>query len=153
MSTLKRMMAGAVGGLAGAAIMGPLHSLATRANKDGGSSGEDATEKVAKTVTRAITGHKPSGAQQKNGALFVHYAFGATMGALFGLASEVVPGTRTGLGTLFGAAVYVGAHALTVPLLGLAPGVAENGLAQEGAELAAHLAYGMVTDRVTKLLS
>jgi putative membrane protein len=151
MSAFKRIIAGAVGGLAGAAIMGPLHSLAIRGNNHGSPAGEDATEKVAKKVTHLFAGHTPEGA--KKGGMLVHYAFGATMGALLGLASEALPGTKTGLGTLFGAAVYVGAHVVTVPLLGLAPGVVENGLAQESAELAAHLAYGVVTDRVTKLLT
>ena len=153
MSTFQRMMAGAVGGLAGAAIMGPLHSLATRANKDQGPSGEDATEKVANKVAEQLPDTSLAVRRRKMARYSCIMLLAQQWERSLGLASDVIPGTRTGLGTLFGAAVYVGAHAVTVPLLGLAPGVAENGLTQEGAELTAHLAYGLVTDRVTKLLT
>jgi putative membrane protein len=90
---------------------------------------------------------KPKGGQ------IVHFAFGAGMGALYGLLAERFSPVTVGSGALFGVAVYAGAHGLAVPALDLAPSPLKNAPAQEGTELVSHLAYGMVTDAVRRVLT
>ena len=82
----------------------------------------------------------------------MHLAFGASVGALYGLLASIFPVITTGAGTVFGAAVYVGAHAITTPALGLAVSPIENGFAQESVEFASHLIYGLVTDGIRRFL-
>jgi putative membrane protein len=153
MAKLRGFIAGAVGGLGGAALMGPLHATAAKLIKLDSPQGEDATEKVANAVVRKITGRKLSRSEKAKGGQVVHFAFGAGMGALYGLLAENFSPLTMGAGAFFGMAVYAGAHTLAVPALGLAPGPLENGPAQEGAELATHLVYGLVTDTVRRVLT
>lgn len=74
------------------------------------------------------------------------------MGALYGLLAETFPPLRAGAGTLFGATLYVGAHGIAVPALGLAPSPAKHRVAQEAPELAAHLVYGLATETIRRVL-
>jgi putative membrane protein len=153
MAKLRGLIAGAIGGLAGAALMGPLHTAAAKVIDLQAPKGEDATEKVANTVVTKVTGRKLRRSKRPKGGQVVHFAFGAGMGALYGLLAENFSPLRIGAGAFFGAAVYLGAHALAVPALGLAPSPLENSPAQEGTELASHLAYGVVTDAVRRALT
>jgi putative membrane protein len=151
-SKLRVIAAGAAAGLAGAVLMGQLHKLTSKMNGHA-PKGEDATAKVAKIVTRAATRKDLPYSKRPMGGQIVHYAFGAGMGALYALIADSFPGACVGAGTLFGAAVYAGAHAAAVPALGLAPSPMRNGVKQESAELAGHLAYGAVTEGVRRLLA
>ena len=153
MAKLRGLIAGAAGGLIGAALMGSLHAAAAKVIDLQSPKGEDATEKVANAVVTKVTGRKLSRSKRPKGGQLVHFAFGAGMGALYGLLADNFSPLRIGAGALFGTALYLGAHALAVPALGLAPNPLENGPAQEGAELASHLAYGMVTDAIRRALA
>jgi uncharacterized membrane protein YeaQ/YmgE (transglycosylase-associated protein family) len=153
MGILRNVMAGALGGVAGAALMGPIHMAVARLAEPKHSKGEDATEKVAKAVAKQIAGRRLSHSGRKKGGQIVHFAFGAGVGALYGLLAEHFSPVRMGAGVLLGVGVYAGAHALAVPALGLAPGPAENGAIKEAPELAAHVVYGLVTHGMTRLLA
>ena len=153
MGKLKGLAAGAAGGFAGAALMGPVHLMAAKMIQRQSSQGEDATEKVANAVVKKATGRELERTKKKKGGQIVHYAFGVSIGVLYGLLASTFPAVTTGAGTFLGTAVYVGAHALTVPMLGLAPSPIKNDPAQEGVEFAAHLVYGLVTEGVRSVLS
>ena len=151
MGKLKAVAIGALGGLAGAALMRPLHKMTAKRMPQ--PKGEDATEKAAKGIVRRADGQRLSRLQRQRAGMAVHLAFGAGMGALYGLFASTFPRTRIGSGALFGAAVYLGAHAMAVPALGLAPSPVMNGIKREGVELASHLAYGVVTETVRRVLA
>lgn len=153
MTRIKSIIAGALGGLAGAALMGPAHQAAAKLSKAKLPQGEDATEKVAAAVAKQVAGRRLSRSSKHKGGRIVHFAFGAGTGALYGLLAEHSSLARVGAGALFGLAVYAGAHALAVPALGLAPGPAENGAVKEAPELASHVVYGLVTHGVRRLLA
>jgi len=153
MAKLRGLIAGAAGGLAGAALMGPLHAAAAKVIDLETLKGEDATEKVANAVVSKLTGRKLSRSKKPKAGQVVHFAFGAGMGALYGLLAENFSSLPPAAGAFFGTAVYLGAHAVAVPALGLAPSPLENGPAQEGTELVSHLAYGLVTDAVRRALT
>jgi uncharacterized membrane protein YagU involved in acid resistance len=57
-----------------------------------------------------------------------------------------------GFGLPFGAAVWLGAHVMTVPALGLAEPPTRQPLAKEMPELGMHFLYGTVTELVRRLL-
>jgi putative membrane protein len=153
MGKIRQFAAGAVGGLAGAALMGLSYAVVAKLIPQPAAHGDDATEKVANTVARVVAGTNLSPARKKAGGQFVHFAFGTGMGALYGLLADSFPTVSAGAGTLFGTAAYVGAHALAVPALGLARSPIKNGVAQESPELAAHLVYGLTTEAIRRALS
>ena len=70
----------------------------------------------------------------------------------YGAAVEVLPVLGTGLGMPFGAAVWLGAHVITVPVLGLSEPVTRSTPLREAVEFGAHLVYGAVVEIVRRLL-
>ena len=150
------VVGGVVGGLIGAGVMSAGHALFTTIAGDApdqpakGDQEEDATVKVADRFSRTLRG-RPLAAHEKAAASrFVHYGFGAVMGALYGAAASVSPAVAVGAGTAFGTAVWLGAHVTVVPALGLAPSPLREPPGKEARELILHLAYGVTVALVRK---
>jgi putative membrane protein len=112
---------------------------------------EDATVKVASAIL-GLAGRTLTEEQKPMAGTFVHYAFGASVGAIYGALAEFAPRVTAGLGLPFGLAVWLGAHVVTVPALGLAEPPTRQPLGKEGVELGLHLVYGVITELVRRLL-
>jgi putative membrane protein len=112
---------------------------------------EDATVKVASAILR-LGGRTLTENEKPVAGTVVHYAFGASVGAVYGALAEFAPRVAAGIGLPFGLAVWLGAHVVTVPALGLAEPPTRQPLGKEGVELGLHLVYGMVTELVRRLL-
>jgi putative membrane protein len=82
----------------------------------------------------------------------VHYAFGASMAAIYGTLLEREPVIRAGWGIPFGVVLWVGAHVIAVPALGLSEPIIRSKLPAEAAEVGAHLVYGIVAEEVRRLV-
>ena len=143
------VIGGLLGGLLGAGVMTAGHALVTGiGGKDAAPSvnqaaDDDATVKVATRVSQLVR-HRPLAPSEKARAGdLVHYGFGATMGALYGAAAAVTPVVTIGAGTAYGGAVWLGAHAIVVPALGLARSPLREPPGKEALELVLHLAYGV----------
>jgi len=80
----------------------------------------------------------------------VHYAFGGTMGAVYGALAEVSPAVRALGGTGWGTAVWIGGDEIAVPLLGLSRPNADYSLEAHAQSFAAHLVYGLTTEFVRR---
>lgn len=150
----KGLAAGVVAGLVAAWVMGQFHQLASRAPgmPEPVAGAEDSTEKTAAAVSERLFHHTLSPEEKKTAGPIVHYAFGATVAGLYGAAAEIVPAVTKGLGAPFGAAVWLGAHVVTVPALGLSKPITRSPAPTEAVELAAHLVYGAVTEALRRLL-
>ena len=149
------VVGGLLGGLVGAAAMSVAHTEITRsrppAPPPAGGREDDATVKVADALSRTLR-HAPLSERAKPlaGSL-VHYAFGATTGLVHGVVAGVTRMAGVGGGLAFGAAVWLGAHVVTVPALGLAPSPRRQPLDQEGVELALHLLFGLCAEQVRRI--
>jgi putative membrane protein len=118
-----------------------------RRRKEQGEPKIDATMKAADAITAAATGgqHLSLEGKQKGGPI-VHYGFGALMGALYGAMAEYSSSVRTGLGTVFGTALFAGADLVAVPALHLSPPLKESPPKSLASPFAAHLVYGATTE-------
>jgi putative membrane protein len=134
--------------------MSAVHSALAkdRASSQAQNDGDDATVKVANAVAHRFTGTDIPPRRRALAGSIVHYAFGATMGAVYGGGAEIVPLVSTGLGVPFGAAVWLGAHVVTVPALGLAEPPTRRPLAAESTELMLHLLYGLTTELARRIV-
>ena len=170
---LKGLFAGAVGGLAGSIAMTVSQIAWSRASKvvekahDGQkeSAGtqeprqekdEDATIKAASKVVSSV-GHELRPEQKPKAGSFVHYGFGTAMGALYGTVMELAPRRFRTVhpavsGSGFGSALFVGAHEIAVPALGLSGKPSEEPLSDHLREWALHLAYGISGELVRRSL-
>lgn len=153
MQKMKALAVGAVAGMVGAALMGSSYKLIAKTLHAKLPAGEDATEKVAAAVVSKVVGRALTGSKKQIGGKFVHLTFGATMGAIYGVLAETLPISTSGAGTLFGVALFIGAHAITVPTLGLAESPFGHSPVQEVPEFGAHIVYGLTLDAVRRLLT
>jgi len=148
---------GAVAGLVAGLLAAEAMSLAHRALREvgrqpvGADKPEDPTIVVAR-VAAGLAGSALDEDEKSRAGAVVHYAFGATVGALYGAVAEVIPRVTTALGVPFGIAVWLGAHVVAVPALGLSEPSTWQPLGQEAEELGLHVVYGSVTEFVRRLL-
>ncbi len=155
----KHVAAGLIGGLAATAAMSQfqkaLQKLSNSSQEESESTAkasEDATVKTAAKLSR-LAGHELSPEEKKKAGPLVHYGFGTTMGAIYGIAKANAPRRLRHAppllsGTAFGSALFLGAHELAVPAFGLAPEPSESSLGEHASELAGHLIYGLTLDAV-----
>ena len=110
---------------------------------------DDATVETAKVISRNVFGHELQESEKEPAGAAVHYAFGTVTGGLYGALAEVSPQVTMGAGLPFGAAFWLVADEVTVPLLGLSKGPTEYPVSTHAYALASHLVYG-VTAEVTR---
>lgn len=169
----KGLLAGAAAGLAGSVAMTVCQKAWTKAsevvkkadNEQKESAGtqeprqdkdEDATVKAASKAV-SLAGHELRPEQKPKAGSFVHYGFGTAMGVLYGIVMESAPRRFRTVhpavsGGGFGSALFVGAHEIAVPALGLSAKPSEQPLSDHFREWALHLAYGISGEMVRRLL-
>lgn len=107
---------------------------------------DDATVKAAKAISEGVFGHELQESEKKPAGAVVHYAFGTASGALYGALAEVAPQVTTAVGIPFGAAFWLLADEVSVPLLGLSKGPTEYPVSTHAYALASHLVYGATAE-------
>jgi uncharacterized membrane protein YagU involved in acid resistance len=148
------LVGGLLGGLVGAAAMSVAHTLVSRLQPPvppAAAKEDDSTVKVADALSRTFRRAPLAESAKPLAGSVVHYAFGATMGLAQGAVAGVTRLAGFGGGVGFGAAVWLGAHVVTVPALGLAPSPRMQPPSKEGLELALHLLFGVCTEQVRRL--
>ena len=142
----KGIVAGLIGGLAGAAAMNLVQVATSAVQRLGGHlpsrkpfwsatskhqrewdqdaratdvAQEPATVQVAEVISERLFGHELSDREKSIAGPLMHFGYGATMGALYGGAAEVVPQVTAGHGLAYGLATWLWGDLSTLPLLGL----------------------------------
>ena len=113
---------------------------------------EDSTVKAAAAISEGVFRHALAEEEKKAAGTAMHYGFGASVGGVYGAVAEMTPLVTRGGGVPFGTAVWLGAHVIVVPALGLSRPVTQSRLPKEIAELAAHFVYGAVTELIRRLI-
>lgn len=108
----------------------------------------DTTVTAASIVSETLFGHELSRAEKKLAGPAVHYLFGTTAGACYGLLAARFPKTRTANGLGYGAAVWLLADEVTLPFLSLARGPIEMPWRKQAGMLGLHLAFGLVVEKI-----
>ena len=117
-----------------------------RSHQRGTSPGERAVEVVARHVTSEPISPKR---REQFGSL-LHYGFGATAGALYGLLSRRWPGVTVGGGLAYATGVWIVADEAIVPAMGLADPPHRTPLRRHAYALAGHWAYGAALEAVRR---
>lgn len=156
---IKGLAAGLIGGLIGTIVMTQYQNVVTQIGKAAGSDnnkdekkeeGDNATVKTAKAVSENVFDHKLKKSEKEPAGNAVHYVFGTTVGALYGAASEVMPGAAGGYGLPFGTALFIGADEIAVPALGLSEPPTEIPMSTHAYGLSSHLIYGLTAEFVRR---
>ena len=107
---------------------------------------DDATVKVANAISTEVLGHELQQSEKRPAGAAVHYAFGTVSGGMYGALAEVAPQVTTGAGIPFGAAFWLLADEISVPLLGFSKGPTEYPVSTHAYALASHLVYGATAE-------
>lgn len=107
---------------------------------------DNAAVRMASLVSEDVFGHRLAESEKETAGAVAHYAMGATSGAIYGAAAELLPPAMVGAGLPFGAAVWLIADELVVPALGLSKPPAAYPLSTHAYALASHLVYGLTTE-------
>ena len=110
----------------------------------------DATVKAASAISEGVFDHKLTKSEKKIAGPAVHYAFGTSVGGLYGAVAELAPEVTAGAGLPFGAAFWLVADETAVPLLGLSKGPTEYPLSTHAYALASHPVYGLTAELVRR---
>ncbi len=173
-SVLKGLAAGLIGGLVASWVMsefqavwskvsesleqsqdgkqsqGEEQSESGQSSSGGGEEQEPATVKAAEMISEGVFDHELAKSERKPAGEAVHYAMGATSGAIYGVMSELVPSVAVGAGLPFGAAVWLISDDVAVPALGLSKSPTEYPLSTHAYALVSHFVYGLTTDIVRR---
>jgi putative membrane protein len=145
---------GLVGGLLAAGAMSLAHRVLSDLDpKAEGPSPkpEDPTVKVACAAT-SLAGYTLAEHQKPRAGAVVHYAFGAVVGAVYGAVAEIAPMVTTAFGVPFGIGVWLGAHVVAAPAMGLSDPPTRQPVGKEAEEFGLHVVYGAVTEIVRRKL-
>ena len=154
------ILAGAAGGLAGAFAMNQFQTaIAAIGRKVSGGRGqgsrsqdEAATVKTARAISRKLFDHELTRSEKKWAGPAVHFALGGLLGATYGALSKTAPVTKKGLGTAYGAAVWLGADEIAVPAFGLSRSPDQYPAGVHLQALASHAVFGLATDLTMRVL-
>lgn len=157
---LKGLLAGAVGGLVGTWAMSEAQRLWTHLADDevpesaGGrhdardwqerSERQNSNELAAQAIARVILGRALTTQELRVAAPLSHYAFGASVAAVYGVYAQGRQLHTSGAG--FGTTVWLAADEVAMPLLGLSDSTTRRPLEMHLQALFAHLVYGTVTE-------
>jgi hypothetical protein len=111
---------------------------------------EPSTYVAADALVHAVTGQRLPAALKPAGGSLVHYAFGGSVGALYGALAASRPALAAGAGIPFGLAVWIVADELGMPMTGLAKSPNAYPLRDHASGLSAHLVYGVVMETVRR---
>ena len=109
---------------------------------------DDAAERLANVVSVGVFDHELTRSEKDTAGTALHYAYGVSMGGLYGAAAELAPQVTVGAGALYGAGIWVVADEGVVPALGLSKSATEYPISIHAYALASHLVYGLTTEIV-----
>jgi len=155
------LIVGAISGLAGTVIMTQFQNIWNKISEDmqkptgehdakhEEEQKEDSTMKAAGKISEEI-GRPLSRKERKKVGPWVHYAFGTSVGAVFGVAREMQPGSVRAMnpvfvGAAYGTAVFLAAHEVAVPALKLSSNPLKEPIQDQITEFVSHLIYGIGT--------
>lgn len=160
---LKGLAAGVIGGLVATLVMDQFQALWSKLaeevepaqgkkkkKKSQEEGGGDATVKAAEAISEGVFDHELTKSEEKVAGPAVHYAMGATSGAIYGAMAELTPLVTIGAGLPFGAVVWLAADEAAVPALGLSKSPTEVPLSKHAYALASHFVYGVTTEVVRR---
>ncbi len=163
---MKGFVAGIVGGVLGSLVMEQFQALWSKSEKAiehwqsdedeeeakprRGRKSQPATVKAAQTISENVFGRKLPRSRKRLAGEAVHYAMGASSGAIYGMAAEALPVTTAADGLAFGTAVWLLADEVSVPALGLSKSPRKIPLKIHLYALVSHLVYGCTTELVRR---
>ena len=114
------------------------------------SENDDATERLASVISESVFEHTLTEDEKKSAGTAFHYAYGVSMGGVYGATVEVLPQAAAGYGLAYGALIWLTADEGVLPLLGLSRSPVEYPLSTHAYALTSHFVYGLTAEIVRR---
>ena len=146
------VMAGVAGGLVASFVMNQFQGLLAKVkpDKEEAAKPDAADDPATVKVAEPLLGRELRTDEKEPAGNAVHYAFGAAVGGLYGALAETAPASRTGLGAVFGSALWLVVDEIAVPAFGLSEPAGTYPASVHASAWASHLVYGITTDLVRR---
>jgi putative membrane protein len=142
-SLFKGFLAGAIGGLVGAAA-----KAAGEAVYPPRTQGQIAPPAV---LVNRMAGRPLSETEEEVSVRAIHWGFGALAGGVYGALAEYQPAVTRRLGASFGLALCGMMHASALPMMGLTEHPSDQPAREHASELVTHVIYGVATELTRRL--
>jgi hypothetical protein len=106
----------------------------------------------AAAIARGLFRHTPTEREQQYLGQLLHYTFGTTTGALYGVLADAIPALTTAWGVPFGLTVWLLADELATPALGLSQPPTHQDHVTHTYALVSHCIYGLTTECTRRLV-
>jgi putative membrane protein len=103
-------------------------------------------------LAERIAGHSLDGATKAAANESIHWAFGAAAGAAYGALAEFYPAVTAKDGASFGITLMTLTHESALPAMGLSAPPEEQTKREHASEAASHMVYGLVAERVRRIV-
>jgi putative membrane protein len=103
-------------------------------------------------LAERVAGHALTPAAKTASSEAIHWGFGATVGAAYGVIAEYYPAATTREGASFGLALGTLTHEGALPALGLSAEPEDQTFRERTSEMTSHVVYGVVTETVRRLV-
>jgi hypothetical protein len=157
------LAAGLLAGLAASYAMNAFQSATSRLNQSsradrppqkkrtqGFDRSDPTTTQAASKLSEGLFRHRLSPGQKEVADPAVHYAVGAALGGLYGVAAELAPKVTAGAGLPFGAAVAIALDEGLVPATGLSSPPWRTPASTHLYALGSHLVFGLTAEVVRR---
>jgi putative membrane protein len=142
-SLIKGFVAGAIGGMVGAAA-----KAAGEAIYPPRTQGQIAPPAV---LINRMSSHPLSEEAEEVSVRAIHWGFGALVGGVYGAVAEYQPMVTGRLGANFGLTLCGITHASALPMMGLTESPENQPAREHASELVTHAIYGITTELVRRL--
>ena len=103
-------------------------------------------------LAQRVVGHPLDKRQQILAEQSIHYVFGGSTGAIYGVAAEFAPIVTRGYGAAFGIVLQLFTHETLVPAAGLDVPAPKQPAREHLSELFTHILYGVSTELVRRFV-
>jgi putative membrane protein len=103
-------------------------------------------------LTERVARHELTPAMKTAATEAIHWGFGATVGAAYGVMAEYYPAATAKEGASFGLAVGTLIHEGALPAIGLSADHGDETLRERTSEMTSHVVYGVVTEFVRRFV-
>jgi len=103
-------------------------------------------------LTERIAGHPLDHTTEIVAAESIHWGFGAAAGAFYGALAEFYPAATSKEGANFGLVLMALTHQGILPAMGLSAPAEEQSEREQTSEAATHLIFGVVAERVRRIV-
>jgi putative membrane protein len=141
-SLLKGFVAGAIGGVMGAAAKAVGEAMYPPRTQ-----GQIPPPAV---LVNRMAGRSLTEQEEEVSVQAIHWGFGALAGGLYGALAEYQPAVRGRVGARFGLALFALTHVSALPLMGLTEKPEDQPVREHASEVVTHVIYGVTTELVRR---